>query len=135
MSRLLNIGKSEVQVKKLKSNLYFQKQAAIFRCPDANKNDIIMVEENALVCLYGGKQGDHLDRLRIQTYDQRVYASNAFIHPRTLPPTSAAAKYHRLRVYHQVQKWGGVDLPPEEWGWMIVCDRMMPISTDSTPAT
>jgi len=33
-----------------------------------------------------------------------------------LPPTSAAAREHSFRVYHQMQQWLGVELPPTEWG-------------------
>ena len=31
------------------------------------------------------------------------------VSPESLPPTSAAASFHSLRVYHQVQVWRGQD--------------------------
>ena len=54
--------------------------------------------------------------------------------PRTLPPTSAAAKYHSLRVNHQVQQWRGVHKCATEWGWRFKDDKMSPVATDLQPA-
>ena len=35
------------------------------------------------------------------------------------PPTSSAAKYHFLRVYHQIQEWLFNPLDPSEYGWIL----------------
>ena len=40
------------------------------------------------------------------------------------PPTSAAAVYHCLRVYHQAQQWRDVALPPQDWGWKLADGRL-----------
>lgn len=54
----------------------------------------------------------------------------------TLPPTSAAAKYHSLRVYYQVMEWKGAgdSIKPEEWGWRIVEGNYLPVNIDKPPA-
>ncbi|KAF4529749.1 hypothetical protein B566_EDAN018002 [Ephemera danica] len=53
----------------------------------------------------------------------------------SLPPTTTAAKYHMHRVYHQVQEWIGINLPPEEWGWKITeAKKYVPICNTEQPA-
>jgi len=51
-----------------------------------------------------------------------------------LPPTSAAAREHSFRVYHQVQQWLGVELPPTEWGWEVINGQLQPVFTRQPPA-
>ena len=70
-----------------------------------------------LVSLYNGKQGEQLDSLRYKRFCEKVATNVSHVHPQTLPPTSAAAKYHSLHVYFQVQEWKGSDLNLLEWGW------------------
>ena len=62
-----------------------------------------------LVCLYNGKSGEALACLRYRRYCQNVATNISQVQPQNLPPTSAAATYHGLRVYFQVQQWKGVD--------------------------
>ena len=51
--------------------------------------------------------------------------------PENLPPTSAAAKYHSLRTYNQIQVWKDrTDLTTEEWGWAVKENRILGIHTD-----
>lgn len=52
----------------------------------------------------------------------------------SLPPTSAAAKEHSMRVFHQVQNWLGNDLAASEWGWRLVNGQPHPILTQKAPA-
>jgi len=51
-----------------------------------------------------------------------------------LPPTSAAAREHSFRVYHQVQQRSGVELPPTEWGWELINGQLQPVLTRQLPA-
>ena len=53
----------------------------------------------------------------------------------TLPPTSAAAKYHSLCVYLQIQQWkGSSDVQQTAWGWRE-CDKgFLPLQTSLAPA-
>ena len=58
------------------------------------------------------------------------------IAPQQLSPTSAAVKYHSMRVFQQTQVWMGnaCCLPPEEWGWQIKENKITHILTDLPPA-
>ena len=70
-----------------------------------DKKTFLDAGERALVCLYGDKPGEFLDALRLQMFHQKVSSNIVSVQPRSLPPNSAAANYHILRVYHQVQQW------------------------------
>ena len=56
------------------------------------------------------------------------------VEPHTLPPTSASAKQHCLRVYVQVRQWQGVGMDASGWGWAIRDERMVPVMTEMEPA-
>ena len=72
-----------------------------------------------------------MDDLRFRRFCEKTTTSTSSVQPRSIPPTSAALKYHSLRVYYQVQEWIGVDtLDPKEWGWKICEGRMVPLTTD-----
>lgn len=45
-------------------------------------------------------------------------------------------EYHNLRVYFQVQNLKGndEDLDPTEWGWEVVNDNVITLTTDKLPA-
>jgi len=132
-SRLCGIGKPSA-LKKAQSSEHFRQQAAVFNSSNATHLEVVAAGEKALVSLYGGKPGQTLDNLRLHTFYQKVSASTTCVHPCCLPPSSAAAKYHSLRVYHQVQQWLGVTLPAEDWGWQIQNDQLLPMTTDLPPA-
>ena len=57
-----------------------------------------------------------VDQIRIAASLKKVWkkitTGTSFVQLECLPPTSAAAV---LRVYHQVQQWRGVVLPPPDW--------------------
>ncbi|GFS25687.1 hypothetical protein ElyMa_007033100 [Elysia marginata] len=65
-----------------------------------------------------------------------VASSITTVQVRSLPPTSAAAKYHSLRVYLQLQDWIDkiCDMKPEMWGWHLYSGRLDPCTTDLPPA-
>ena len=92
--------------------------------------------EIATVSLFNGKVQDNVNKLRLRKFHEKTASSTAMVQPQTLPPTSAATKYHSLRVYHQVQVWKGneVAVPPEQWGWKVVNGLMVPVLTDLPPA-
>ena len=75
---------------------------------------------------------ENLNLLRFRKFANRVMTSSLFVQVYTLPPTSEAAKYHSMRVYHQVQEWTKPDntLQPKEWGWSLVQKRLPPKKTD-----
>ena len=45
-----------------------------------------------------------LDRLRYQRYYEELATKGSQLQPQNLPPTSAAARYHSLRVYLRVKQ-------------------------------
>ncbi|KAG1678576.1 hypothetical protein GQR58_013380 [Nymphon striatum] len=132
-SRLYSIGKSAA-LKKLNSSAYFSGLLATFNTTGASKEDVMTAGENALVCLYNDQPGETLDILKLQRFCQKVSTSTVRVEPRTLPPTSASAKQHCLRVYVQVQQWKGVGMNANGWGWAIRVERMVPVMTEMKPA-
>ena len=131
-SALYGLGKGQA-LRKLASDDRFGNQAEIFDKADASKDETIAAGEKSLVLLYKGQSDDTLDSLRYAKFCQKISTGNSFVQPECLPPTSAAASYHSLRVYHQVQGWKGVALPAENWGWKLEDDRLLPVRT-SLPA-
>ena len=51
----------------------------------------------------------------------------------SLPPSSAAARQHSYRVYHQVQQWRGVNLNPTDWGWKLENGQLRPVTSLADP--
>ena len=129
---MYGLGKGQA-LRKLASDDRFRNQAEIFDKADASKDEIIAAGEKSLVLLYKGQSDDTLDSLRYAKFCQKISTGNSFVQPECLPPTSAAASYHSLRVYHQVQEWKGVALPAENWGWKLEDDKLLPVRT-SLPA-
>lgn len=103
---------------------------------NAKQNDIINAGETALVLLYNGNSGEDLDALRYRRFQEKVMKSFKFIDAKDLPPTSASAKFHSLRVYYQVQEWreGALHLDSEKWGWQITNQQLIPVKMDMPPA-
>ena len=133
-SRLYNIGKP-LALKKLQSSRVFTTIAATFM-QDSSNEDIVQSGEVALVLLYGGSEDERLDALRYTRFRESVVSSTKYVEARSLPPTSAAAKFHSLRVYYQVQEWRGhaSDMDPEQWGRKNSSGQLLPIKTDMPPA-
>ena len=74
--------------------------------------------ERLLVSLYGGNVKNSLDQIRVYKFYQKIASNNKVVQPEYLCPTSDAAGFHSLRVYHQVQSWKERDdLNPKDWGW------------------
>ena len=133
-SRVFGIGKGVV-LKLLKNDENFNVLAEVFNRRFVSPEEVATVGERALVNLYtGSKRTDTLDQLRLQKFSQKVSSSISCVQPQQLPPTSAAAKYHSLRVYHQVQSWRGYDLPPTDWGWKVTGSNLTPIMTNKDVA-
>ncbi len=98
----------------------------------AISSDIITAGERAIVCLYNGSPDISLDELRYRKFCDKVVTKKSHITSQTLPPTSAACKYHSLRVYYQVQTWKGLTQlhRPSSWGWNCTDGKMKPVTTD-----
>ena len=121
-------GKS---LKKIRDNSHFCDLANTFYS-SAIPEEIIAVGEQLLVSIYNGISVETLSFVRYKHFCEKVARSISYIQPQTLPPTSAAAKCHSLRVYYQVQQWKarGDDLLPEEWGWEESEGTLVPVTSD-----
>jgi hypothetical protein len=61
--------------------------------------------------------------------------AQSFVHPKCLPPTAAAAKFHSLRTYFQVQEWKENNkLKPCDFGWIIRDGKLHALTTELRPA-
>ena len=132
-SRVFGLGKG-VAVKHLQASAHFSVQAQVFNSSHVTKDEVALAGEKALVYLYNGKPGETLDALRVVKFCQKVSVSTLCVQPQTLPPTSAAAYNHSLRVYHQVQTWKGNNMQPCDWGWKVHNANLIPIMTDKDVA-
>ncbi len=95
-----------------------------------SQQDVIDAGESALVAMYNGGDTCTLDNIRFQNFHQKVFSSTKSCDPKVLPPTSAAAKYHSMRVYCQVLQWNNIQVDPKEWGWTVIDWKLFPIQTD-----
>ena len=129
------LGK-KVAVTKMKTSKIVQKQAEVFLKSDVGTDDVIKAGETALVCLYNGNNDQGICDLRYQKFCIKTALSSAPVQAASLPPTSAAAKYHSLRAYMQVQRWKDSEnqLIPENWGWLIKENKCIPVMSDLQPA-
>ncbi|CAM1331124.1 Uncharacterised protein r2_g4015 [Pycnogonum litorale] len=135
-SQVYGIGKG-ASLKKFKTSAHFREQANVFDRQAASTDDVIEAGEKALACLYNGKPGESLKVVRHKRFCQKVASSTSHVQPQSLPPTSAAAKHHSLRVYYQVQQWKGIaadELRPDDWGWRESSRGLVPVQTDLPPA-
>jgi len=134
-SQLYGFGKG-VSLKKFKSSKHFQMQAKVFSAAESSPNDIMVAGEEALVDLYNGNPREGLDSLRYKCFSKKVATNTTFVLPQTLPPTSAAAKYHSFRVYFQIQEWkgNGSGMQPTAWGWKECDGKLITVLTDLPPA-
>ena len=134
-SRIFGIGKGTI-LKKFNLSIALQQAANVFDSPISNHEEIASAGEKAFVALYNGKAEDSLNTLRFSKYCEKVAKSLNKVEPRSLPPTSAAAKYHSYRVFLQICQWKNhlCDLQVDSWGWIHSDSGYFPILTDIAPA-
>ncbi|KAK7485546.1 hypothetical protein BaRGS_00023234 [Batillaria attramentaria] len=131
-SRLFGVGKGAA-FKKVRDKQIVE-AAATFERSTASPDDVECAGHQALVCLYNGEPGGSLDVLRHRKFCEKLTTAAVQVH--TLPPTTAAARYHSLRVYLQLQQWtqGDCHLRPKDWGWSLRDGRLEPRLCDLPPA-
>ena len=119
-SRIYGIGKATA-LKKAMTNKHFRKQAQVFESGTPTVEELVTVGEQAIVCVYGGNIGENLDDLRYKHFIEKVASSAAYVQGKNLPPTSAAAHYHSLRVYYKIQQWKGSKktFKATDWGSIV----------------
>lgn len=121
----------------LQKNPELQKCVDVFNNPSSSEGAIISNVEVFLLALYGAPgTTKSLNMHRYHCFMKAV--AKGPVHTQlqlaSLPPTSATAKEHSLRVYHQVQHWLGNDLVPTKWGWKMMNGQLHPILTQKPPA-
>ena len=133
ISSVLGIGKG-ASLKAYNQSRYFREQAHVFAksgvITETISEQITSAYEKALLHLYKGTDYDNLDSLRYRTFCQKWLQTDLHIKPEVLQPTSAAAKYHSFRVFHQVRLWIGKNPRATEWAWGIKNEQMQPTETD-----
>ena len=133
--RAYGLGKG-LGLKKLR-NPNFNEQAELFdKLKPEQKSEIVKAGEKALVFLYNGQSTEGLDQLRYRRFCAKVASSPVPVEAQSLPPASAAAEYHSLRVYYQIMEWKreSTNLLPENWGWKVLNDNYVPKLTDQKAA-
>ena len=124
-----------MSLKRFASSALFIDKAEQFCKKVATVDDVIDAGEAALVCLYSGKEGDNIDGLRYAKVCDKVATNKVHIRPQNLPPTSAAARYHNMRVYLQVQQWLVVsNMKETDWGLITKDENVVHVMTDLPPA-
>ena len=100
-SRLFGIGKSQLMKKMPEIRAYVK----VFCLKEQSQENVVSAGEKVLLCLYNARLGEEdLDTLRVNRWNEKVFQFKMKADKiQSLPPTSAAAKYHSLRVYFQVQ--------------------------------
>ena len=133
VSRIYGFGKG-AGLKKFIDNEQFRSYLSLFSNKNMLHSDISSAGEKAIAMLYGGNSSVTLDELRYSVFCTKLSVNTRIVSPEQLPPTTDAAKFHSYRAYHQIQTWMGVNLPPEEWGWMIKGNYLLPKLMDRSPA-
>lgn len=131
-SRPFGVGKSSA-LKKLKSCPQLKALAEDF-IKEENLSTLQSAGEKVFVLLYGGTLEESLDELRYRLFCSKVAVGTTAVKVNTLPPTSAAARFHSLRVIYQLNEWLDPEntkgLSPTQCGWRIANGRFVPITTD-----
>jgi hypothetical protein len=121
----------------LKKRPDLQEQVSIFYHENATPEAVSAAGESFLLALYGAERSVlTLDQLRYRAFMKAIAKCpvTSEIQLEALPPTSAAAHQHSLRVYHQVQLWKGKKLAPTSWGWQRTETCLEPVMTVKAPA-
>lgn len=136
VTRVYGIGKQAV-LKKIKGSEQLRSIGKVFMNNRSTSSEIIKAGEEAFVALHGGTENETLGLLRFRRFTQKVMTANSQVLLHTLPPTSNAAKFHSLRVFHQCQSWidNSENLDPRQWGWEIISNKLLPIKASLAPAS
>ena len=137
-SRPFGVGKTATLKNIKEGNPAFLKGADVFLSSSSDQKLLTQTGERLLVSLYKGKDTDTLDHLRLLRYHDKMSTGTKQIQPKNLPPTSAAATQHCLRVYYQVQEWAclgaNFSLNPRHWGFQEQQGKLHPVPSDLPPA-
>ena len=116
-------------LKKLIGNKKLSSLARLF-LEDAERHYIHTEEKKMLVLLHNGQSSDTLDELTHHVFCKKIAVGSSCTEAESLPPTSAAARYHSEGVYCQVQQWmGKSSLKASKWEWRIENSLCLPKMT------
>ncbi len=130
-SAIFNKGKLKV-TSLLHKHPSLRASISVFRNINTTSDEVSQAGENVFIALYGGTNSTSLNDVRYEFYGRSITKSKFNL--ACLPPTSDAATQHSMRTYHQVQKWIGNNLPPENWGWKQSPSGLIPIKALQEPA-
>ena len=124
-SGFIGFGKTRL----FKSKILEKMPTAEFYCRQQTVDRVVEAGTNIMIAMYAklGKLTDTslltLDKLRhklfLSSLHQKKGPVQKKVDHRRLPPTSLSAKYHSLRVYHQIQKWLFNPIDPSEYWWIL----------------
>lgn len=126
-SQLHNISKTSAYNKL--DNVHFANLAEIFCCAESSEESIIKAGNEVFISLYNGKKDETLNKLRYRKFVEKNRRGTSTVTSKALPPTEAAAKFHYLRVFYQIQIWLQNKLNPLNFGWVERNSILRPVST------
>ena len=117
----------------LAKNSQMTSVVSVFNHKEATEEQIAEAGELFLLKLYGSVslQDTTLDVCRFTSYKRlnaRLSLTSNF-NLASLPPTSAAARQHSLRVFFQVQHWIENKLDPTTWSWKLDNNDLIPVTS------
>ena len=129
------IGKAAI-LKKFRTNTVLQQSAKVFDDELAAPEEFAVAGEKALVQICNGKKNESLNALQKRKYCEKVAKSLHRVEGESLPPTTAASKFHSYRVYLQICQWKNphCNLQEESWGWRLTDSGYSSVLTDLPPA-
>ena len=104
------------------------------RSVKSSKHQGIAADEKVMTIVLKGKQGDHLDNMRYQRFQELVTTGKKDIYTNMLPPKCAATKYNSLRIFNQIQQWKGNTVQAGDWGWELCGGRLKPMKVWLCPS-
>jgi hypothetical protein len=121
----------QLSFKKLANNDELRKRVDVFNKSDSSADEVASAGEAFLMAMYQPGYGTTLDEMRYNNYKRNVAKQPVYVmfDLAILPPTSCAARQHSHRVFHQVQAWRGIQLPPTDWGWKVVENNVIPVTS------
>ncbi|XP_048000447.1 uncharacterized protein LOC125237427 isoform X2 [Leguminivora glycinivorella] len=127
-SSIFQKGKTQICSTLSKMNMKDIKNLmTIFANPTSDKNEIAEVGIDFIRRLYDVQNKYYdLNPLRYDIFSKSVTRSRYDL--ACVPPSNEAIRQHMYRTYHQIQKWLGHELPPTDWGWRLVENRLEPIT-------
>ena len=129
-SAIYKFGKIAI-FKKIHDSKHLKNFAAEFYNNNKLPEDIGNTE-----CLYSSI-GSTLAQSTKKKYDEMVMSNRSDIDPSILPPSTIAAFFHLIRVYHQIKVWCCLsNIEPlnwVNWGWEMKKESLNPILTDKEP--